>query len=400
MFLFKKAEGYDDEGSKDVGNYLSTSDGTEVSQNYLNTYSPSNGDGQGAVYDKSQANHATTPQGEQGHYSDNPDAATPSSQNQKPTNNEVAEMPYPQSAVDDNHADGGYFSWANKNNKGFLNLFKASGELGQESDPDDFFTNRDTSGVANSPQVLHDGFPPEEFSSVRPVINNYISQTDESASLLKDDPGVVDEKLRDNSPEINKGRRANQQYFFTHISLNKKADIRENDESNVDSIMNPDEEKNKHEQATHDYFDEGRTLKDQTTMVDNPLNQGLGLEEENMYSGTDHSASLGFLNLFRKKADVGLMPSTNPNSGKDSEYPDSAGENTTMDRPTVMSDGKNAADSCNEADKADYDVSRARRKIVYKDKTEDTDNYFSNANTGGGFGGGGDGQNFSGVDHT
>jgi hypothetical protein len=59
-----------------------------------------------------------------------------------------------------------------------------------------------------------------------------------------------------------------------------------------------------------------------------------------------------------------------------------------------MSDGK--MNGGNMADKVDYDNNLNRKKRIYQ-KTEDTENYFSSENSGGGYGAEGDGQNFSGI---
>ena len=381
--LRKKAEDYGN-GST-TGDFLGVNDGSETLQDGINTNQQSNGDGQGAVPAGGHANHPVTPLGEQGH--------------EKP--NQSGEEPFSESLVDDNHGNNG--TGLGSVAKGLLRFFK-------QADENNFFTQNSTSGgVADSPQTMDDGYPYEELSdpgALQQTFNNDAHPTNEADVSLLRDPKLIN-KNRDDTPQINKGGTFAHLKFYPFMSVSlgslfKKAlnpDTDYKNHSNVADIMNPVENSIKHDKATHD-FGTGDQMNDSIPMAAAPLSGDGQTEEEKNYSGRDN-ATAGLLHFFVKKADyAGVMPSVNPNSGKDEDYPDTNGQGYS-DIGQAMTDGKTNSDNMD--DKVDNDPTQYRKKLNYnrnRPSSEDsTSGYFSTLNSGSGFGGEGDGQNFSGVNH-
>lgn len=424
----KKAESYG--GGSHGSDALSTEDGSDTLQNEIDTNSPANGDGQGYIYDPSVANHPVTPSGEQGHYSDKSDGTSGAGKDQKPSNNEVVELPYGQEAVSDNHADGGYVQAS----RGLMSLFKRASD-----DEADFFTSKVSGGAADSPQKLNDGMPTEDVSIVQPVVNTLPNENGQSGYTHITDPGVIG-KEKDDIADINKGNcfaHLKQHIpFISTISLTKKAitqreidekakiiEDKANNTSNVSSVMYPDEERITKNKANND-FGRGNNNALNSAMQDAPYYNSDISEESKNYSGFDNTA--GLLSLYAKKEEpkfplkcsicrstkndirgkicgkcafakkaeyTSLMPSTNPNSGNSLLDPNAVGAHGP-----AMSDGKGASESINNGeDKIDNDPMAYRKKFTYTDKVEDNDHYFNVLNTGGGFGSEGDGVNQSGV---
>lgn len=386
MSIFKKAEDYGDGSSG--SDFLSTEDGSETLQNGINTNNPSNGDGQGSVYDANQANHPTTPLGEQGHEKNDSNTGFPE---------------YSVQMVDDNHS--GIEPAASKG--GLLGIILR----GKQSDESNFFLGGSTSGgVADSPQTMHDGHPKEELSpsnGVENVSNNTPNPTNEGNQALIHDKTLVDKhQIKEDdagsqTPDINKGRNqafahlTSRPFFSTSMGSMLKKSNRDpetayKDESNVADIMNPFELVIKHDKVSHD-FGNGDQSGDGRTQEDAPLAGNQDTEEANNYSGMENSTA-GLLGIMlRKNADYGgVTPSMNPNSGPDDEFVNHQ----------YMTDGKGATESSHDEDKQFDDPTKYRNKLKYN-KTEDTEHYYNVSPSGsGGTGMEGDGQNFSGVDNS
>src|ERR1700733_10701652 len=123
----KVSQDYGD-GSKG-SDFLNTQDGSETLQNSINTNEPSNGDGQGWIYDPARANHPFMPDGEAPQVEDQGGAGSSKSgpavqyKGQPPLNqgpgdtpmrsNDFSDFPFGEQMIDDNHADGNPLHFAN-----------------------------------------------------------------------------------------------------------------------------------------------------------------------------------------------------------------------------------------------------------------------------------------------
>jgi len=325
---------------------LSAGNGSEINQTWLYNNSPSNGDDQGKNFDTGKVNHSNNPPfGQDNFYIEDPEKNDVSKSN-------VEEMPVPINEKDDNHADGfnsiAYYFLKGSNNADFY----------------DDVDNKDNTGFPSdrTRYELKDGITSEEWTKPQSVINNYISQPSGSAKELLYDGDDFDDSGQ---------------------QLTNRASSELNG-SNVEDIMHPDEIENVEEAKGHDFFDEGRTQTRLDTQVWSPLNQNLGLAEEDLYSGRCNATLYNaFWNEFNKIAiNMGEMPNVNPNSGADEEY----------DNKHQMTDGKDYTKDSRNSDKINYDPYKAFTKILRPEgKTEDTDDYWSFINSGGGYGNSADG---------
>lgn len=383
-WILKFAESYSGSGDTDMHN-RTTSDGSESNNFALQTSNNNGGvqvlsDGQGPNPEWGQANHPSSPDGQNSHdqgnkydVQDKKNLQSPNKQNDASDKTDLYnnELELPQEGVDDNHSDGGLSNFT----ASYLGLFKAdynsvnSGDIAGGGDAN-FLHN-----APDSPKTMNDGHPIEELQDDYMIVSN----TDKphadtpAGSMLIEDPSLSDKKKNEykNLPEINKGRSpANASLKIavrTEQSLKESGGesggsnqdgnrlltddemdpLLDSGASNVGDIMYPFEVNQKHNRSTHD-FGTGDCSGDEQTMTSKPNQNYSGSEEENNnYSGRNAS----YLSLFKKvasdracgvcgrtdyndirgrlcdkcafpekykKADYGFVsPSVNPNSGKD-----------------------------------------------------------------------------------
>jgi hypothetical protein len=415
-WLIRFAENYS--GSGDVDQF-NIADGTEESNSAVQD--PKNN---GGVYQDNEYYPATMPYSLDVHDSQNSQA-----EKDKPNpsrSDEYSDFPFSEQAVDDNHAN----SVASLNLNMHENDIAGGGANFLHNAPD-------------SPKILEDGHPLEELEEgegVNFTFNNTLDKARPTDGVMLEDPSMIEtnpDKI-DSTPEINKGRTlvSNKLNPFGRTAREVWVD---NSGSNVDEIEYPDELERKHRRSTEDFGTKDQTGNEQDASSQ-PYKGYSGDEYENsLYSGIQPSAGQTILNnyirrmiaislekakeindkrkfpvycekcgkrgndlrgrlcdkcAFKKEADfTQVMPDANPNSGRD-EADDSDGLLSYIKQPHSMSDGK--MNGGNMADKVDYDNNLNRKKRIYQ-KTEDTENYFSSENSGGGYGAEGDGQNFSGI---
>jgi hypothetical protein len=273
---------------------------------------------------------------------------------------------------------------------------KSAGLLGllQHADEKNFFLQNSTDGgVADSPETMDDGHPFEELveqEGVDSTINSNPHPSNAPDPSIIRDRSVVDksqaQKDRINTtPDINKGRNvASGLYpFITSLGPQVKRarqhpDTDYKNESNVSDVMYSQEAAAKADRV-HKDFGMGDQMNDGITMDVAPLSGDGQSEEEKNYSGRENSTA-GLLRFFTKHADyAGVMPSANPNSGRDTDAND-------INR-NVMTDGK--GDFNNVDDKKMMDPVRYRKQMQYnRNKVEDNgaEHYYNTLNSGGGFG--------------
>lgn len=386
-FKNRFAESYG--GGSSSGDFLGTQDGSETNENERDISSPSNGNGQGNVPAYGDLNHPFTPDGEQSHNSDMTNQGL--SEHAPGDTDKFVTEPFGEQMVDDNHANV---------SASLLSIFTRKAKLGEEAD---FFTSS-TTGVADSPQIMdrNDGGHAEEElqtadNGVESTNNNYTGTEGHTFG----DPTVVDQEetsfqnSHPSTPDINKGRTAHLKWRPSFITRGvRTAGYSWGDNSNVEDTMHPDEESN-----IISNKDEDHGNKDQSS-TDNQQNAPLQDDvtpDSKYFSGIDNTA--GLLSIIMKTADAGgLMPSVNPNSGRDEQ---------DDEKHKGMGDGKESYISDNVADKDFLDPAIYRQKHVYYgpgDRAgDDEEDYFKNFNSGGGSGTmglEGDTQNSSGVDNT
>jgi hypothetical protein len=443
-WLDKFAESYGG-GSSGV-DYLSTEDGSETRQDEINTDSPSNGEGQGRVPDYGKLEHPITPDGESFHNSDN--TYQGKDEHEGRDSNLFVTQPFGEQMVDDNHAnaDGGGSNTSLFGNA-MLNLMKSAG------DETDFFTSKTQGGPADSPQILDDGYADEELErdteGVENTINDFDPNTKDDSSWIQHpdivDRNIRDKKMNDNDAEIYQGSTSfahlkSRPSLITHIPVKKAATVPEGqhskealpedagninewlvpapvkgrhlpahprlneqpmdkpsmfstnnyhwgDDSNVDQVEYPDEERNIEKNKKEDFGNKDYGAL--TDMADAP-NQTDSNEESNNYSGINSTNNLLSIIMTKKADNTAVMPSSNPNSGRDDEDDEVR---------QTMNDGKPS--NVNVADK-EYNGTGDiywNRHLKYENKTQGPENYFSTINSGSGFGMEGDGQNQSGVNN-
>ena len=174
------AESYGGGDSRSGGDFLSTEDGSETNQNWINTTEGSNGEGQGNVPDFGALEHHYSPDGQTTHdeayhfdgrtvndqYPQN--TATEESDAHKSINDEPPS--YGEELVDDNHADGSTSHFAGN----MLSMFLKEAEIVPMDSPEasvpssiyDIMKRRynDKAMVRRPKQPLADG----QLESIRP----------------------------------------------------------------------------------------------------------------------------------------------------------------------------------------------------------------------------------------
>ena len=298
------------------GDFLSTSDGSEISDRELNALGPvttQKGDGSGAVPDWGQANHTGSPDGQNTHdemfHFDRVDADEGPAQNQAVErlegrkSNNVQMNQLGDEMVDDNHADGMASHFA------ALNYPEEAGGSGAD------FTKH----PADSPQVLQDGHPLEELERQEGAggvsVNNPMpAPMQEVDSSMLSSPSSFKKKLDDNTPEFNKGRNV---LCSTAISAIPKsaAEIRNDidpamenylkkreelygSESNVPDIVNPDENRLVHDKARRD-FGSGDKLSDNQTESSAPFSGNRGYDNDSDAQNWSGRANASLLRIIK-----------------------------------------------------------------------------------------------------
>lgn len=381
-WLQKFAENY--MGGGDVDQFH-VEDGTEMTDRALED--PKNN---GGVYQDNEYYPATMPYSLDIHDSQNSQA-----DKDKPNpsrSDEYSDFPYSEEAVDDNHANA-----------------VASLTSPEEGDEVAGAGANFLHNAPDSPKILNDGHPLEEQVDgvgYPATVNNVPPKARPTDGVLLEDPDIVerDPDKIDSTPDINKGRTLMSSRLnpFARSAREVQADAWvDRSGSNVADVEYPDEIDRKHRRSTEDFGTKDQ-MSDGNTAATEPFKGYSGDEyDSTLYSGIQPSAADKTLQIYLEKVAASLkkadftqvMPSANPNSGPDDDE-DTEGLISYIQQPAVMLDGK--TNGTNIGDKAEYDNNLNRKKRKYL-KTEDTEDYFSSENSGGGFGMEGDTQNFSGV---